>query len=59
MATIVDRAGMIVYELSSGGQGMSMSSRSHGFMGGFGMLSQKDNLGRTHGELLTVWKNTI
>jgi len=59
MATIVDRVGMIVYELSSSGQGMGIGVRSQGFMSGFGMLSQKENLGRTHGELLTVWKNTI
>jgi len=59
MATIVDKEGMIVYELSSRGHATGFGSRTHGLIGGFGMFSQKDNLGRTHGELLMVWKNMI
>jgi hypothetical protein len=58
MATIVDREGMIVYELSSKGRGVVGSRGGHGFMD-FGMFAPRENLGRTHGELLTVWKNMI
>ena len=56
LATIVDKDGMIIYELSSKGQ--VTSSRGRGFID-FGMFSQREKLGRTHGELLTVWENMI
>jgi len=58
MATIVDGEGMIVYELSSKGRGVVGSRSGHGFLD-FGMFASRDNLGRTHEELLTVWKNMI
>jgi hypothetical protein len=55
LATIVDRDGMIVYELSKKSQ---PSSRGSGFFD-LGMFGSKSSWGRTHGELLEVWRNMI
>jgi len=54
LATIVDRNGMIVYELSKKSQGPARG----GFIE-FGMFGPKNSWGRTHSELLEVWKNMI
>ena len=54
LATIVDKAGMIVYEFSWKGR---EPSKGHGFIDfGFG---QKDKWSRTHHEILEVWRNMV
>ena len=55
LATIVDKDGMIVYELSKKSQ---PNSRGHGFVD-FGVFGPKNSWGRTHTELLEVWRNMI
>ena len=55
LATIADKDGMIVYELSSKGQ--RTTSRGHSF--DFGMFGTRERWGKTHDELLEVWKNMI
>ena len=54
LATIVDRDGMIVYELSWKGR---RNQRGQGFMD-FEMFSQGKTR-KTHSELLEVWRNMI
>jgi hypothetical protein len=57
LATIVDKAGTIVFEFSWKGHQGGGSRTSHGF--DFGMFGQGEKWGRTHGELLQVWKNMV
>jgi hypothetical protein len=55
LATIVDKEGMIVYQLSwKGGR----TTRGRSFMD-LGMFGQGERWGRTHSELLEVWRNMI
>lgn len=54
LATIVDKEGMIVYEFSWKGQA---PTRGHGFID-FG-FPQRSRWGKTHDELLEVWRNMI
>jgi hypothetical protein len=54
LATIVDKEGMIVYELSKKSQGPSRG----GFME-FSMFGPKTTWGRTHSELLEIWRNMV
>jgi hypothetical protein len=57
MATIVDKEGMIVYELSWKGP-RTGRSHGHGFID-FGMFGSGSKWGKTHDELLEVWRNMI
>jgi len=54
LATIVNKEGMIVYELGWKGQ---QANGGHTFS--FGMFSQRDKWSRTHDELLEVWESMI
>lgn len=57
LATIVDKDGVIVYQLPW--KGRRTTTSSHGFMD-FGMFgSRGERWGRTHSELLEVWRNMI
>lgn len=55
LATIVDKDGMIVYELSWKG---TQTNRGHGFVD-FAVFTQRDKWQRTHGDLLEVWENML
>jgi hypothetical protein len=55
LATIVDKNGMIVYELSWKGR---QTNKGNAFID-FGIFTQRDKWGRTHGELLEVWRNML
>jgi len=54
LATIVDKQGVIVYELGS----KTKTSRNNDYFG-FAMFSNKSKWTHTHSELLEVWRNTI
>ena len=56
LATIVDKEGTIVYELSWKGR-QNGTRVSHGF--DFGLFGQGAKWGKTHSELLEVWRNMI
>ena len=53
LATIVDKQGVIVYELGS-----KTKPKNHDHFG-FAMFSNKSKWTQTHQELLEVWRNTI
>jgi hypothetical protein len=55
LATIVDRDGVIVYELS---KKAGQQSRGHGIFD-LGMFGQRNQWGRTHTEILEVWRNMV
>ena len=54
LATVVDREGMIVYELSWKGR---QTNRRQGF--DFGMFSHGEKWSKTHEDLLEIWENMI
>jgi hypothetical protein len=54
-ATIVDKEGTIVYEFSWKGRGPT--TRGHGFLDF--EFSRRDKWGKTHDELLEVWRHMI
>jgi hypothetical protein len=55
LATIVDKDGVIVYELS---KKCNNPPRGHGLFE-LGMFSRGSPWGRTHAEILEIWRNMI